>query len=274
MKLCCSGSSLEQGDNLLISIHSHLAYTAQNPCNLLLQIEAADDETQTCKSATLSLKSDIEWRLVKGEEDIGVRRWGRVEGLFDCTYQAQVQVDRPAIEMDHLNKTSLTALPSDVTKFLMPSRYCHTEDFLDFVPKQFGQLSGGPLIQEMAEWIKGNFIYDISASNGSTTATNSFVARAGVCRDYAHVLIAMSRAVGIPARIISAYAPNVSPQDFHAVVEVFLDGHWHLIDPTGMAKAPEIVRIGVGRDAADISFMTSYGWMELKKQTVQVSRIE
>lgn len=75
----------------------------------------------------------------------------------------------------------------------------------------------------------------------------------------------MSRSVGIPARIVSAYAPNVVPQYFHAVVDVFLDGNWHLIDPTGMAQIREIVRIGVGRDAADISFMSSYGWMELKK---------
>ena len=82
---------------------------------------------------------------------------------------------------------------------------------------------------------------------------------------YAHTLIAMSRSVGIPARIVSAYAPNVVPQYFHAVVDVFLDGNWHLIDPTGMAQIREIVRIGVGRDAADISFMSSYGWMELKK---------
>lgn len=68
--------------------------------------------------------------------------------------------------------------------------------------------------------------------------------------------------MGIPARIVSAYAPNVTPpQDFHAVVEVFLDGIWHLIDPTGMANIPEVARIGVGQDTADISFMTSYSRM-------------
>ena len=63
------------------------------------------------------------------------------------------------------------------------------------------------------------------------------------------------------------------PQDFHAVAEVYLEGQWHLVDPTGMAKASEIARIGVGRDAADVSFMTSYGSMSLKKQAVNVSRI-
>ena len=125
----------------------------------------------------------------------------------------------------------------------------------------------------MSNWIKDHFTYDNSASDCSTTAADSFASRAGVCRDYAHVLIAMARAVGIPARIVSAYAANVVPQDFHAVAEIYLDGRWHLIDPTGMAQPTEIVRIGVGRDAADISFMTSYGFVELKKQVVSVEMV-
>ena len=88
----------------------------------MLQIEAAEDETQAITSASLSVKTDVEWSMIKGEENIGVRRWGRVEGVFDCTYRAQVDVDRPTVEMTTLSKTPLTAIPNDVTKFLMPSR--------------------------------------------------------------------------------------------------------------------------------------------------------
>ena len=87
------------------------------------------------------------------------------------------------------------------------------------------------------------------------------------------MLIAFARAAGIPARFVSAYAPNVTPQDFHAVAEVYLEGGWHLIDATGMAQASDIARICVGRDAADASFMTSYGWMELREQSVDVRRV-
>jgi transglutaminase-like putative cysteine protease len=92
-----------------------------------------------------------------------------------------------------------------------------------------------------------------------------------VCRDYAHVLISLARAAAIPARFVSAYAPNVKPQDFHAVAEVYLDGAWHLVDPTGMARADEIVRIGVGLDAAEVSFLSSFGPMTLFSQTVGVT---
>jgi transglutaminase-like putative cysteine protease len=259
---------------LLISIHTHLVYSARQSCSLLLQIEAAQDGAQTIESATLTSEPNQDWTIISGEENIGLRRWTRVDDLFDCTYQTHVNVTRPAVVLETLDLTPYAMIPSDVTKFLMPSRYCFPEDFLDFAPQFFGHLTGGPLIAAMARWITDNFTYDNSASHAATTATDSFRARAGVCRDYAHVMIAMARSVGIPARFVSAYAPDVTPQDFHAVAEVYLDGAWHLIDPTGMAQAPEIVRIGVGRDAADVSFMTSYGWMELIKQAVHVARVD
>lgn len=257
---------------MLISIEVRLVYSAEQPCNLLLQIEANEGPLQTCENTKLSVEPDVAWSVVTGEEGLGKRRWGIVEGLFDCTYQTQVHVTRPAVVLEGLEPTPFAAIPDDVTKFLMPSRYCHPEDFLEFVPKQFGKLRGGNLIAAMSAWINENFTYDSSASHGATNASHSFAERAGVCRDYAHVLIAMARSVGIPARIVSCYAPDVSPQDFHAVAEVFLNDTWHLVDATGMAEAPEIVRIGVGRDAADVSFMTSYGWMALKKQSVRMTR--
>lgn len=259
---------------MLISIQAHLAYSAATPCDLLLQIEAAQGEDQDCFDTELLLKPQVDSHIVHGEDQIGQRRWIHVEKEFDCSYRTKVRVSRPLLDISQYQATPLTALPSDVTRFLMPSRYCHPEAFVDFMPQQFGTVFGGALIGAASEWIRHNFTYDNGASHASTTATESFAARAGVCRDYAHVLIAMARAVGIPARFVSAYAPDVAPQDFHAVVEVFLAGRWHLVDPTGMAQVQEIVRIGVGRDAADVSFMTSYGLMTLINQSVHVSRVD
>lgn len=256
---------------MIIHVQTHLIYTAQSPCTLLLQIEAAQTADQTVLVG--DLVTGEAGHVITGEDGIGVRRWLRTDGLFDCTYDAQIKVDRPAVFFDALSMTPLAALPDDVVKYLMPSRYCHPEDFLGFASEHIAPLSGGPLIAAMSGWITANFTYDNGASHAGTTATNSYTARAGVCRDYAHVLISLARASGIPARYVSAYAPDVTPQDFHAVAEVFLDGAWHLVDPTGMAQAPDIVRIGIGRDAADVSFLTSYGWIELKKQSVLVSRV-
>ncbi|MCF2872597.1 transglutaminase family protein [Octadecabacter sp. G9-8] len=254
-------------------IKTHLVYSAARPSDVLLQIEALHDDEQLCLKGGVDAVTAAGSNVVSGDEGLGLRRWVHVERQFECTYDAIVDVVRGGVALDRCAQTALASIPGDVTKFLMPSRYCYPEDFFEFCATQFGALSGGALIAAMSNWIKTHFTYDIGASDAKTTATQSFAARAGVCRDYAHVLIAMARAVGVPARFVSVYAPDVSPQDFHAVAEVYLGGRWHLVDPTGMAQAPEIVRIGVGRDAADVSFMTSYGELMLIKQTVEVSRV-
>jgi transglutaminase-like putative cysteine protease len=254
-------------------VKTHLIYSVDQPSDILLQIEGARDSEQMLLDATLDFAKPTETFLITGEEKIGVRRWLTVDGQLDCTYMALIDIVRGDANLSKYRQTKLSSLPRDVTKFLMPSRYCHPEDFFAFTADQFGHLSGGAVIMAISDWLDTHFKYDIKVSNAATTATQSFEQRAGVCRDFAHVLIAMARALGIPARIVSAYAPDVSPQDFHAVVEVYLEDGWRLIDPTGMARACEIVRIGVGRDAADVSFLTSYGELVLKKQTVEVSRV-
>ena len=109
-------------------------------------------------------------------------------------------------------------------------------------------------------------------ATSSTTAVDTFLERKGICRDYAHAMIALARASQIPARIASVYAPDVDPSDFHAVAEVWLGGAWHLVDATGMATPGSMARIGVGRDAADISFMTVFGVARLNTQIVSVTR--
>ena len=93
----------------------------------------------------------------------------------------------------------------------------------------------------------------------TTTAADAFVSRQGVCRDYAHLMASFARAAGMPARLVSAYAWRLEPPDFHAVVEVWLDGAWHLLDATGLAPIEGLARICVGRDATDIAFMTIFG---------------
>ncbi len=197
-----------------LSILAHLIYTSAQPCDLLLQIEAAQDTDQRLRGTKFRISPDAETSILCGEEQVGTRRWVRVADELDCLYQTQVVVDRHSVELADLSATQLRQLPSEVIKFLMPSRYCHPEDFLNTVPALFGDHSGGQLVAAMSAWIKDRFTYDNLASHGSTTATDSFGARAGVCRDYAHVLISMARAVGIPARFVSAYAPDVTPQDF------------------------------------------------------------
>ena len=258
---------------MLLKVTASLVYSAAQGCDALLQIEPSTDGGQRCDAPRLLLLSGSDVRQMEGEDTIGVRRWVSVGAQLDCRYEAQIEVTRPAVDLNQLQETPRHQLPAAVIQYLMPSRNCQSDLFLEFTAAQFEGLAGGALVQTMSDWVTSNFAYDSFASDPGTTATDSFVTLRGVCRDYAHVLIALVRAVGIPARFVSAYAPDVQPQDFHAVVEVFLDGDWHLIDPTKMAQASDIVRICVGRDAADASFLTSYGLLNLQEQSVQVQRV-
>jgi transglutaminase-like putative cysteine protease len=157
--------------------------------------------------------------------------------------------------------------------YLFPSRYCPSNRFVDLVESEFAGLAGGARIAAMRDWLQGHLSYEPGHSDAQTTAVDTYLARAGVCRDYAHLMIALARAADIPARIASVYAPGVDPPDFHAVAEVFLGDSWHLVDATGMASAPEMAVVGVGRDIGDVAFLTAFGPLEMVGQSVSVRAV-
>jgi len=99
-----------------------------------------------------------------------------------------------------------------------------------------------------------------SSVPGSTDARDDalhpLLTRTGVCRDYAHLGVALCRALGIPARYAAVYAPGLSPMDFHAVFEAAIDGRWYVFDGTRLAPRRSLTRIASGRDAADTAFLT------------------
>ena len=217
---------------------------------------------------------------VDAQDSIGERIWVCADGEFEVTHRAKVTLNRIIADLAQLDQLAAHDLPGEAVEYLLDSRYCPADRFQSFVSEEFGELRGGAAVLAMHDWIEAHFSYTPGSSGPNTTALDSFVERHGVCRDYAHVLVTFARAAGIPARYVSCYAPRVAPQDFHAVAEVFLadptiegGGAWHLLDATGMARAEEIVKIGVGRDAADVSFLTSFGPTEFLYKHVRVVRL-
>lgn len=253
-----------------IRIRVELDYALEQTTDILLQIEAARLDGQVISEPSLELTGNTSLHRVDGEDNIGERIWLRCEDRLTASYSARAAIGRPMIDCTELAAMPLHELPSETVKYLMGSRYCDVAKFQSFVAQEFGDPTGGAKIIAMRDWIEDRLSYVPGSSNAGTTAVDTFVARQGICRDYAHVLIAMARAAAIPARMVSVYALGVDPQDFHAVAEVYLDGSWHLVDPTGMAKDGAIAKIGVGRDAADISFLTAYGRATMNNQSVNV----
>lgn len=257
---------------MILELEVHLVYELRNPTDLLLQIEAADLADQRLLSSDLKTSEVSHTVRVAAEEGLGERIWMRADRDFSCNYTARVVIDRPALDVAVLDAVPPHLLPGDTVRYLMPSRYCPSDEFQSFVSAEFGGLEGGARIAAMRDWIYEAFSYVPGASNAQTTALETFVQRQGVCRDFAHVMTTLARASTIPARFASVYAPGVTPQDFHAVTEVYLDGTWHLVDATGMAPANEIARIGVGSDAADVAFLNAFGRIDLVEQSVSVTK--
>ncbi len=258
---------------MTLSIHARLFYHFAEPTDVLVQLEAAKLPEQRVVDPELWLTPVLHFTRVPGHDEIGTRIWLRVEGELALDYKATVEIVRPAIELAALPESQPHLLPGAVIDYLMPSRFCPSDRFGAFVETEFAGLTGGACVAAIRDWVAGHLSYEPGVSSAATCATDTFVQRSGVCRDYAHLVIALARAASIPARYASVYAPDVQPPDFHAVAEVFLAGSWHLVDATGMAAGPEVAMIGVGRDAADIPFLSSFGTATFIEQVVSVGRV-
>ena len=264
---------------MALSIEMNFAFRTEEVIDVLLQFEAAMIPEQTLRDYHTLIPPHEHFARIPAQDGIGDRLWIRAQGRVEAGYRARVQVDRMLSELSQLERMDLHDLPGETVPYLFDSRYCPADRFQTFVHDEFGTLSGGGQIVAMRDWIARKFTYTPGSSTATTTALDSFTERRGICRDYAHMMVTFARAAGIPARFVSCYAPDVTPQDFHAVAEVFLadettpgGGAWHLVDATGMAEPGEIVKIGIGRDAADVSFMTSFGMTEFLEKTVSVIR--
>lgn len=262
---------------MTISLSAKISFTLPQPTDILLQFEAAAIPEQAVLSAVTTLPTAFPIFRVPAKDCIGERIWVQAQGEYFVEYQAEVEPHRLLADLSTLDAVSPHALPGEATEYLFDSRYCPAGSLQQFVGDTFGHLAGGAKIDAMRQWLSENFEYAPGSSGPQTTALDSFNDRRGICRDYAHVMVSFARAAAIPARYVSCYAPGVKPQDFHAIAEVFLadpstpgGGAWHTVDGTGMADPAKTVKIGVGRDAADVSFLTVFGASQFGSSEVQV----
>lgn len=264
---------------MTIRIESSFAFEVKVPTDVLLQFEAAALPEQQLSAVDTRLTKSEYFARVPAQDGIGERMWIRTQGRFEIDYRATVAIDRATPDLASLERILPHELPGSTVQYLFESRYCQADRMHSFVDAEFSGLDGGARIAAFCTWVGEHMSYERGVSTSATTALDTFVERRGICRDYAHVLITLARASGIPARYAACYAPEVKPPDFHAVAEVFLadrdhagGGAWHIVDATGMSDPAQVVRIGVGRDAADVSFLTSFGNLTLLEKYVHVAK--
>jgi hypothetical protein len=214
-------------------------------------------------SESLAIKLNgkrIEPREIVGMHDTRIHVVQADEGTVTLSYAATVVGQADPVQVSDI----------DLISYLRPSRYAEADKFFGFAATEFQQYGTTiTLLEKVSSWVGTRLSYVPGSSDPIDGAADTLLAGAGVCRDYAHLVIALLRALGVPARLVAVYAPGCQPMDFHAVTEAFVDGAWRVADATCLAPRQSMVRIATGRDAADTAFLDNHkGAITLQNMTV------
>lgn len=258
------------------SLGCKLAYEVDAPSTFILNVHAAKLEQQRVLEETLRLTPDVPVEsYVMPESGNRYVRFEAPAGKLEVEYDATVELTPRYDEAGAVPEIPAGELPFEVLPHLYPSRYCQADRLPRAAAADFGQLEAGHLrVTGICNWIYEQIEYRRGTSDVHTSACDTLVDRAGVCRDFAHLGIALCRAMGIPARYASAYAWRLDPPDFHGVFEAYLGGRWYWFDATRQAALDGLVRIGVGRDASEVSFCTIYGQAKPTEMEVRIERAD
>jgi transglutaminase-like putative cysteine protease len=253
---------------------------ADQPADFVFNIHAACTPWQTVVIERLVIEPPSEYAL-HAEPVLGNRylRLRAGPGPVVVRYEATVDINHHRESPEFLPEVPIARIPPQVLPFIYPSRYCQSDRLRDFAMREFGHLHQGcGRVQAIHDWVRSRTAFRPGSSNSSTSAVDTLVEQAGVCRDFAHLMIALCRTLNIPARFVTSIdygaAPVLGAPDFHAFVEVFLGDRWYSFDPTGISPPMGLVRIGTGRDAADVSFATIFGAVRSQAPVITITALD
>jgi transglutaminase-like putative cysteine protease len=257
-----------------LEIEAGLVYEFAGSTQVLISIQASQSRDQDILSESLVFDPDAPLtldRTLEGDRQLRCVLSGPAQITYRAAIENRMRPLLPAQGRQH----SWDELPHFTFPFLLPSRFCPSDRFMRFAQREFPQQGDGVArVLAVLDWIHRHIDYLHGVSDAETTALETFVDRAGVCRDFTHLAITFCRAIGVPARAVSAYALDLQPPDFHAVLEVYLENAWWLVDPTRLAPVGGLVRIGSGRDASDIAFMTTDKPCRMIEQNIVVRAVD
>lgn len=246
--------------------HVDLRYeVAVAGADFIFNVQAARTNQQRIVGEALTVSQRVDVHEFEAYEGAGrFLRLRAHQGPLQLQYSATVDIHAHLADPAQIAETWIPDLPGHVLPYLYPSRYCESDKLNALAMREFGHLwQGYSRAQAICDWVHSHIAFVSGSSLGTTSALETLQQGRGVCRDFAHLMIALCRAVNMPARFATGLDygadPALGPPDFHAYVEVYLGGRWYIFDPSGTAIPMGFVRLTAGRDAADSAFASIFG---------------
>jgi transglutaminase-like putative cysteine protease len=252
-----------------------------------MTVEATDDSAvvlilrpqsglgQDVKTSQITIEPHVEIREVQDAFGNILHRAILASGQSMITSTCTVETPDAIDVNSQAEFTLVQDLPDEALQYLLPSRYCESDKLLKLATSITRKITPGyPQAEAIRSWIYRKLRYKYGVSNASTSAVDTAKRRAGVCRDFSHLGIALCRALRIPARMVVGYLHLLEPMDLHAWFEAFVGGRWYTFDATQKQPRGNRIVIAYGRDAADVAQMSEYGPINTKSMSVWVKPAE
>ncbi|MDB6128420.1 MAG: transglutaminase [Verrucomicrobia bacterium] len=270
--------------DVTLRVGCSLAYEATGPAWVLLNVQPLADRNHAVVFQALSLGENLPAQEFMDSHGNRVWRVKLAPGSNVFRHDAIVAVLSGPDNHDLKNSTPLTAgdLPPDLLRYTLPSRYCDSDKLTNFAWEKFGRVEHGlPRMTAISQWLHDNIEYRYGSGRPDLSAWDVLQRGYGVCRDFAHLAVALNRTFNVPARYVTGHLPDIgfpdpeNHMDFHAYGEVYLGGHWYTTDARFHVPRIGRIKISCGSDAVDGAFSTIYGGASLTYFQVwayQVSR--
>jgi len=258
-------------------IFAEMEYTAGSPGTIILNIHALRTPHQAVISETFATDP-----YIKVEELVAIQGENRLmrfeiadAGSLKITYNAKIDNFCQIKDFSGIEEMPVAQMDPAVLPYLYPSRYCQSDKLYRLASNLFGHIVNPfEKVAALTNWIHQNVQYLSGSTNSQTSAFDTVTEQSGVCRDFAHLGIALCRALTIPARYFTGYAYQLKPADFHACFEAYIGTEWVLFDATKLVPLNGLVKIASGRDAADTAIANIFGDVQFTSMMVSCELAE
>ncbi len=258
--------------DITIRVGCHLVYEANGPSTLLLNIQPLRDRQHLVIAESLRMGDDQPVEEFVDTHGNHVYRLILRPGSNIVHHDAIVSVFSKPDNHDFTDSipVPIEELPPELLRYTLPSRYCDSDRLTNFAWEKFGHIEHGlPRVQAISEWLHNNIEYTYFSGRPDLSAGDILHRGYGVCRDFAHLAVALNRTFNLPARYVTGHMPDIGfpdlkgRMDFHAYAEVYIGGHWYISDARFHVPRIGRVKVSCGLDAVDGAFSTIYGGANL-----------